>query len=52
VCVRVCVWQAKRKYYEKSQQSDTAEMTLKDAHTLKNTYAQRKWESVSLLSLL
>jgi len=44
VCVSVC--QAKRKYYEKSQQADTSEMTLNDAHTLKSTYTQRKWESV------
>lgn len=37
---------AKRKYYEKSQQSDTAAMTLKDAQPLKHTYTPRKWESM------
>ena len=48
VCIFVClgVLQAKRRYYEKSQQSDTLEMTLKDAHTLKSTYAPRKWDNV------
>ena len=48
VCISVCLGglQAKRRYYEKSQQSDTLEMTLKDAHTLKNTYAPRKWDNV------
>jgi len=45
-CSSVSAWQAKRKYYEKSQQSDTLDMTLKDAHTLKSTYAPRKWDNV------
>ena len=46
VCVRVCMWQAKRKYYDKSQQSDTAQMTVKDAQALKSSYAPKKWENV------
>lgn len=45
-CECLSVWQAKRRYYEKSQQSDTQQMTLKDAQTLRPTYTQRKWENV------
>ena len=46
ISLSVVVWQAKRKYYERSQQSDTWDMTLKDALPVKSMYTPRKWENV------
>jgi len=46
VCACVCEMQAKRKYYDKSQQSDTAQMTVKDAQAQKSLYAPKKLDSV------